>query len=124
MTMVSNIQVILAPEFRGAAVALASMDKSGAETFRSALILAARDGRAAFRNSGTEHEIVVLDGVAEDELRRRQVIWKFELPKISEIIDKLGFLHDSDQPGHHYVDIVRPEDTLVLSRDEYQLTGD
>jgi hypothetical protein len=47
------------------------------------------------------------------------VVWRFDTGKAGAIVDYLTALNDSHRPGHQYVDISEPTDTLVLSMDEY-----
>jgi hypothetical protein len=39
--------------------------------------------------------------------------------KAAEIVEDLTVMSNNDRPGHNYVDISTPTNTLVLSRDEY-----
>jgi hypothetical protein len=50
------------------------------------------------------------------------VVWRLDAAKAEEIVVLLGSMIDSGIPqGHHYVDISKPVDMLVLSRNEYPL---
>jgi hypothetical protein len=48
-----------------------------------------------------------------------RVVWRLDPAKADEVIGDLSVLENSGRPGHQYVDISKPTDTLVLSRDEY-----
>ncbi|MDT5245970.1 MAG: hypothetical protein QOD36_3346, partial [Mycobacterium sp.] len=37
----------------------------------------------------------------------------------SEIVEDLTVMSNNDRPGHSYIDISTPTNTLVLARDEY-----
>jgi hypothetical protein len=47
------------------------------------------------------------------------VIWRLSEAKASEILDMLAGLKSSIGPGHQYVDINSPAETLILSEEEY-----
>jgi hypothetical protein len=39
--------------------------------------------------------------------------------KAVEIVEDLTVMSNNDRPGHSYIDISTPTNTLVLARDEY-----
>jgi len=47
------------------------------------------------------------------------VIWCLSEEKASEFLDMLAPLNVSVGPGHQYLDIDSPAQTLILSKDEY-----
>jgi hypothetical protein len=48
------------------------------------------------------------------------VIWTLTREKADEVFHKLLAMQTKDKPCHHYVDIDKPEKTLVLSLEEYK----
>lgn len=114
------IRVELAPEFMwGDDVVLLAMDGAGIAAFSAALKDAERQGISQLLHGGVTHEFVVQDGEADIELNDTRVVWRLDSAKVVEIIENLEILSHNDRPGHQYVDISKPTDTLVLSRDEY-----
>ena len=113
------INVEFAPKFRGEDVVLLAMDGAGVKTFTAALKDAARQGSSRLEHDGTTHEFLIQPGAADIELGDHLVVWRLDEAKANEIIDYLTVMGDNDRPGHQYVDISKPTETLVLSRDEY-----
>ncbi|OBF41677.1 hypothetical protein A5724_04920 [Mycobacterium sp. ACS1612] len=95
------------------------MDGAGVSTFLTALKTAEQQGAFALERDGMTHQFVIQDGSADVELRDARVVWRLDQAKAAEIVDDLAVLNDNDGPGHDYVDISSPTNTLVLSRDEY-----
>jgi hypothetical protein len=113
------IRVELAPEFRGEDVVLLAMDGAGVTTFISALRDAGQRGSAELEHGGLTHEFVIQAGAADIELGEDRVVWRLDHAKAVEIVEDLTAMSRNDVPGHDYVDIATPTETLVLSRDEY-----
>jgi hypothetical protein len=116
----SIIRVDLAREFMfGDDVVLLAMDGAGVTTFAAALKDAAQQGHSRLEHSSVSHEFLIRTGESVVELDDVRVVWQFDPAKAGEVIDDLDALSGNQSPGHHYVDISKPTDTLVLSRDEY-----
>lgn len=114
------IRVEFAPEFMwGDDVVLLAMDGAGVAAFAAALKDAERQGASQLLHGGVTHEFVIQAGEAEIALGDTRVVWRLDAAKAVEIVENLDTLSDNDRPGHQYVDISKPADTLVLSRDEY-----
>jgi hypothetical protein len=114
------IRVELAREFMwGDDVVLVAMDIAGLDIFTTAMNQAEQQGSARLDHGGVIHDFLVQDGAADIELHDARVVWRLDHAKAVEIIQDLTVLKDSGRPGHHYVDISKPTQTLVLSRDEY-----
>ncbi len=114
----SEIRVELATEFKGETVVLLAMDSDGLGTFRSALAQTGKKPSKLF-HAGMIHEFALTDGNSEVELQAGHVKWCLAQSKLDELIEKLSAMEKAPGPCHHYVDISRPAETLVLSRDEY-----
>lgn len=56
------------------------------------------------------------------ELEDPRVAWRMSPETAEEITQERDVLNTNDRPGHFYVDIATPVETLVLSRDEYTAT--
>jgi hypothetical protein len=99
----SVIRVNFLPEFHyGDDAVLLTLDGGGVDKFRAALSDAKRHG-----SSRLEH-----------------VVWRLDHAKAVEIIEDLAVLSDEGSvgrptSGHFYIDMFRPTETLVVSRDEY-----
>ncbi len=114
------IQVELARKFMfGDDVVLVAMDGDGVTEFESALRSAVQQGSWRLDCTGLHHDFLIETGHSDIEMSGLRVVWRFDRAKASEILDALNALQESGRPGHQYVDITRPTDTLVLSRDEY-----
>jgi hypothetical protein len=113
------IRVELAPEFRGEDVVLLAMDGGGLTTFITALSDAKQRGSSQLEHDGVTHQFVIQAGAADIELGENRVVWRLDHAKAVEIIEDLTAMSRSDRPGHSYVEISTPTNTLVLSRDEY-----
>lgn len=115
-----TIRVELADGFMlGDDVVLVAMDGDGVAVFASALEEARRRGTWRLRHGSVTHEFVIEPGRSDIELDEAWVVWRLDLAKAGELIDALNVLGHADSPGHQYVDVLTPTDTLVLSRDEY-----
>ena len=117
------IRAELAPEFRGEDVVLLAMDGAGVTTFLTALSDAERRETSQLEHDGVTHEFVMQAGAADVELGENRVVWRLDHAKAAEMIEALTVMRDSDGPGHNYIDISAPTNTLVLSRDEYVSVG-
>ena len=115
------IRVLLAPEFRGEDVVLLAMDGAGVTTFMTALSDAEPRGSSELGHDGVTHQFVLQAGAADIELGEHRVVWRLDHAKAVEIVAHLTAMSSNDGPGHHYVDIATPTNTLVLSSDEYVL---
>jgi len=114
------IRVEFAPEFMfGDDVVLLAMDGAGIAILVAALRKAERQGASQLQVGDVTHEFVLKPGEADVDLDGARVVWRLDSAKAVEIIDNLDILSSRDQPGHQYVDISKPAETLVLSRDEY-----
>lgn len=113
------IRVELAPEFEGEDVVLLAMDGAGVTTFLTALRAAEQRGSAELEHDGVTHQFVIQTGAADIELGEHRVVWRLDHAKAVEIVGDLTAMSRNDVPGHDYVDIATPTNTLVLSRDEY-----
>jgi len=114
------IRVELAPEFMfGDDVVLLAMDGAGVTAFAAALKDAAHQGSSRLEHGGVTHEFMIESGESDIEFDGVRVVWRLDPAKADEMIGGLSVLENSSRPGHQYVDISKPTDTLVLSRDEY-----
>jgi hypothetical protein len=59
------------------------------------------------------------DGAADIDLRSQTVVWRFDDTKLGEMLSLIEPLVDVEKPGHNYLDLSSPVETLVLSVDEY-----
>lgn len=117
----SIVRIELAPEFMfGEDVVLLAMDGDGVGDFANALKLAQQQRISEFEHSGFHHQFIIeAAGRSTVELDGHRVVWRLDQPKTTELVDTLNALKDQGRPGHQYVDISQPTETLVLSRDEY-----
>jgi hypothetical protein len=115
----NKIRAELAPEFRGEDAVLLAMDGAGVTTFLTALRDAEQRGSSQLEHDGITHQFVIQVGAADIELGENRVVWRLDHAKAAEIIEDLAVMSSNDCPGHEYVDISTPTNTLVLSRDEY-----
>ena len=113
------IRAELAPEFRGEDVVLLAMDGAGVTTFLTALRGAEQRGVSQLEHDGITHQFVIQAGAADIELGENRIVWLLDHAKAVEIVEDLTVMSNNDRPGHNYVDISTPTNTLVLSRDEY-----
>jgi hypothetical protein len=113
------IRVELASEFKGEDVVLLAMDGAGMTTFVGALRDAEQRGSSELEHDGVTHQFVIQKGAADIELGEHRVVWRLDHAKAAEILGDLTVMSSTDGPGHDYVDISTPTNTLVLSRDEY-----
>ena len=70
-------------------------------------------------HDGITHQFVIQAGAADIELGENRIVWLLDHAKAVEIVEDLTVMSNNDRPGHNYVDISTPTNTLVLSRDEY-----
>ena len=121
----SVIRVNFLPEFHyGDDAVLLTLDGGGVDEFKAALSDAERLGSSRLDHDGVTQEFHLEPGAADIELTPTHVVWRLDHAKAVEIIDDLAALSDEgsvDRPtsGHFYVDMSKPAETLVVSRDEY-----
>jgi hypothetical protein len=114
------IRVELAPKFMlGDDVVLLAMDGAGIAAFAAALKDAERQGASQLQHGGVTHEFLIQADGADIALDDTRVVWRLDAAKAVEVIENLDILSNNNRPGHQYVDISNPGETLVLSRDEY-----
>jgi hypothetical protein len=95
------------------------MDGAGATTFITALSDAEQRGSSQLEHNGVTHQFVIQAGAAEIELGENRVVWRLDHAKAVEIVEDLTVMSSNDCPGHDYVEISTPTNTLVLLRDEH-----
>ena len=116
----SNIRVELAPEFMfGDDVVLLAMDGVGLDLVLKLMQEAVSTGRSRLEHQGVSHAVEIGATESSVELTDTSNIWRLSAVTAHEIISYLTALRNSNRPGHQYVDISQPTDTLVLSLDEY-----
>ncbi|WP_071289060.1 hypothetical protein [Mycolicibacterium llatzerense] len=119
----SIVRVNFLPEFHlGDDAVLLTLDGPGVGQFNAAVVLAEQQGSATLEHDGVIHEIGIEPGAADIDLSPNHVVWRLDHAKAAEIIVGLSALGDgaaAAQPGHVYVDLTSPAETLVVSRDEY-----
>lgn len=116
----SHLRVELAHEFLfGDDVVLLAMDGGGLGLFLQTLRQAFSNGCSQLEHQGVSHEFVIQEGESAVEFGEGRTAWRFNAATATGVVDYLTALHDSDRPGHQYVDISQPTDTLVLSLNEY-----
>lgn len=118
-----GIRVELVPQFymgQEDAVVMAT-DGVGIDQFVGALRQAAQSGGSpsVLRTEQQTHTFIQEETGGIVDLKNGDVVWHLSAPQIEEIADKLQAMKSSSKPCHHYVDIMAPAETLVLSRDEY-----
>ena len=108
-------------ELKGAPTVLLAFDRESLGQLRSLLHRAADlPGRWTMRRIAvTRFAAVVEPGAARVTFQRDDVALRLPASKLAEVLDKLEALDTAARPGHHYVDIDAPCDTLMLSVDEY-----
>jgi hypothetical protein len=117
----STIHVEFARELHfGDDAVLLAMDGPGVAVFAAALKDVARQSSSQLEHGGVTHLFRIEAGAAAVELHNDRVVWRLDPEKLTEIVDDLDALSANDRPGHHYVDITEPAETLVISRDEYR----
>lgn len=113
----SFIRAQFAPDFRSEDVVLLAMDTPGTAAFQAALGDAVRHGFSRLEHDGVVHEFRIEPDAADVDLEDRRVSWRLDSATATDILEYLAA--PGDRPGHHYVDIRSPAETLVLSYDEY-----
>jgi hypothetical protein len=98
---------------------LLAMDSAGVDEVLAAVTQAAQHGSAQLDHGAIVHQLLIQAGAANIEFGAGTVIWRLGSAVAAEIIELLTEMHDNPGSGHHYVDISRPADTLVLSQNEY-----
>jgi hypothetical protein len=115
----SFIHVQFAPEFGGEDVVLLAMDTPGVKVFLAALRDALQSGSSQLQHDGITQEFRVQAGAADINFGDDLVVWQVDRATAVEIEEYLANFRGPEQPGHQYVDIHTPTETLVLSHDEY-----
>ncbi|WP_431239280.1 hypothetical protein ACQ86B_06095 [Mycolicibacterium aichiense] len=111
------LRVNFLPEFYfGDDAVLLTLDGSGTNKIKTAVIDARNNGSSQLIHDGVTQEFVIEADAATIELSPGRVIWRLDPAKAAEISDDLEALSAA---GHFYVDITKPAETLVISRDEY-----
>lgn len=101
---------------------LLAMDDAGVGEVLAAVTEASQQGSARLDHGATIHQFLIEPGAAAVEFHEGRVVWRLDAAKAEEIIVLLDSMIGSGIPeGHHYVDISKPTDMLVLSRNEYPL---
>ena len=100
---------------------LLAMDGAGVDDVLATVTQAARQGSARLDHGATVHEFLIQAGAADVEFGEGTVVWRLDSAVASEFIELLTEMHDHPGSGHHYVDISKPADILVLSLNEYPL---
>ncbi|HEY2447665.1 MAG TPA: hypothetical protein VGI49_02405, partial [Mycobacterium sp.] len=121
----SVIRINFLPEFYyGDDAVLLTLDGGGVDEFKAALSEAKRQESSRLEHDGVTHEFRIEPGTADIELDSSHVVWRLDHAKAAEIIEDLAVLSDKGSgggptSGHFYVDMSKPTETLVISRDEY-----
>lgn len=101
---------------------LLAMDDAGVSEVLAAVTEASQQCSARLDHGATIHQFLIEPGAAAVEFHEGRVVWRLNAAKAEEIIVLLDSMIGSGIPeGHHYVDISKPADMLVLSRNEYPL---
>ncbi len=118
-----KVYVAIMPAFyMGDSVVLVAADRDGIGDLEQVLILASRKrGKPSVWNSGTQSHVFAIEVEGQSvELHGDSVVWRLSDEKVRELVGKLKSLRSKRSgPGHHYVDITGPVETLILSRDKY-----
>jgi hypothetical protein len=118
-----GIRVELVPQFyMGQEDALLmAIDGVGIDQLIGALRQAAQSGGSpsVLRTERQTHTFIQEETGGIVELKKGDVVWHLSATQIEEITDKLEAMKSCSGPCHHYVDIMAPTESLVLSRDEY-----
>ena len=120
----SVVRVNFLPEFYlGDDAVLLTLDGDGVEMFKTAVEQARSNRSSRLMHGGIAHEFYVEPGAASIELSPSRVVWRLDETKAAEVADDLAVLSaprdGGKTAGHFYVDMTRPAETLVISRDEY-----
>lgn len=100
-------------------VVLLAMDGAGVAAIAAAVKDAELHGASELEHPAMTQEFVVQPGDSTILIDSSRALWRLSPQAAREIAECLDALSEADRPGHHYVDISAPSDTLVLSRDEY-----
>jgi len=111
------VRVNFLPEFYlGDDAVLLTLDGDGVGLMSAAVIEARDTGSSRLDHDGVTHVFVIEPGAASLDLNPARVVWRLDMAKATEIASDLAAL---SAPGHLYVDMTSPAETLVISRDEY-----
>jgi hypothetical protein len=120
---VSRIDVSLKPAFYfGGDAVLVAMDGDGLKIFHEAVAQALlRDPQQPLDlvHGDVTHTFSIDPEAAVITLDSQSVSWRLPISTLTDMLPKLDALGRSSKPGHHYVDLDGPADTLVLSLNEY-----
>jgi hypothetical protein len=100
---------------------LLAMDSAGVDEVLPAVQQAAQHGSAQLDHGATAHKFLIQAGAADIEFGVGTVVWRLDSALAAEIMELLTEMQVNPGSGHHYVDISKPADTLVLSQNEYPL---
>lgn len=98
---------------------LLAMDSAGVVDVLTAATQASQQGSAQLHHGPTLYQFLIEAGAADVEFSDGTVIWRLDSAVAAEIVSLLTEMHDHPGSGHHYVDISKPADMLVLSQNEY-----
>ncbi|MGH9646621.1 MAG: hypothetical protein ACRD4E_07380 [Bryobacteraceae bacterium] len=100
---------------------LVAADRDGIDQLAGAIRQACQPigSPSVLRANQRTHVFMTEAGGGTIEFRNGDVIWRLSKERMEEIADKLESMKESPGPCHHYVEIVAPASTLILSRDEY-----
>ena len=101
-----------------------TLDGAGVEEMLAAVQTAVREGSSVLENDGVVQEFRIQPGAADIDMEPTRIVWRLDAAKATEIAEYLETLRTPEDPGaidpgHQYVDMVTPIETLILSRDEY-----
>ncbi len=116
------MRVNFMPEFYfGDDAVMLTLDGDGVADILAAISEAIRVGSSRLVHADVTQEFRIEPGAATIELSPSCISWRLDAAKAAEVAADLSVLNESDghNPGHFYVDITAPADTLVISRDEY-----
>src|ERR1700733_14783802 len=120
MRTVAVVRAEFAEKFNfGDDAVLLAMDSAGAGVFLAALIQAEQQGSSRLDLGGTTHQFRIEPGATDIAFHDGDVMWRLDPAKAAEIAELLTEMVKRPGPGHYYVDISSPADTLVLSQEEY-----
>jgi hypothetical protein len=100
---------------------LLAMDSAGVDEVLAAVKQAAQHGSAQLDHGATVHQFLIQAGAADIEFGVGTIVWRLKSAVAAEIVELLTEMQVHPGSGHHYVDISKPADTLVLSQNEYPL---
>lgn len=109
--------------YYGAPAVVVTLDGAGVEEMLAAVQAAVTEGSSVLEHNGVIQEFRLQPGAADIDMEPTRIVWRLDAAKVTEIAEYLETLRTPDPrsvlSGHQYVDLVRPIETLILSRDEY-----